>query len=390
MSELSSKENAPTVTESLGGAASLGAQVQSQVKPVRIWAVAGGALLVLQLYVWIRWITGPYFERVPTGPSDPATLMKVFLLADTTVQWVGLPIGIWWFIVRPWRRERRITLDAMLIGAMGLMFFQDPLLNYFNTWCTYNTWMWNRGAWTPYIPGWVSPDEPGRMVPEPLLINAPGYTIGVLICTIFGCWVMRRAKARWPNISNLGLIGVVAVWAFLFDVVMEGFVLLPIGLYTYPGAIRSVSINAGHYYQWPVYEGLMWGGVQAALCSLRYFTDDRGRTVVERGLDRVRGGFAIQQFTRFLAIFAAVSACFFFFYMGPVQWFAMHADPWPQDVMKRSYFLGGTCGEGSDRPCPDPALPIPTRHSGYIDVDGQLVLPEGAELPTVVPLQRGK
>ena len=27
---------------------------------------------------------------------------------------------------------------------------------------------------------------------------------------------------------------------------------LPIGFYTYPGAIRSVSFNAGTYYQWPV------------------------------------------------------------------------------------------------------------------------------------------
>ena len=39
----------------------------------------------------------------------------------------------------------------------------------------------------------------------------------------------------------------------------------------------------------------MWGGVQTALCCLRFFTDDRGRTVVERGLDHVRGGFVAQQ-----------------------------------------------------------------------------------------------
>ena len=72
------------------------------------------------------------------------------------------------------------------------------------------------------------------------------------------------------------------VWAFFFDLVIEGLFLMPMGLFTYPGAIQSLSINAGTYYQWPVYEGLMWGGVQAGLCCLRYFTDDRGRTVVER------------------------------------------------------------------------------------------------------------
>ena len=316
--------------------------------------------------------------------------MKVPLMVNAIVLWVALPFALWWFIVRPWLRERRITLDGMLLVSMGLMFFQDPLLNYFNTWCTYNTWLFNRGSWSPYIPGWVSPDAPGHQVSEPLLTNTPGYAYGVLLITIVGCWVMRKVKARWPNISNLQLIALTYAFTFVLDFLMEGCLLLPIGFYTYPGAIRAVSFNAGTYCQWPIYEGLMWGGVQAALCCLRFFTDDRGRTVVERGLDRVRGGVVKQQVTRFLAIFAGVSACFFIIYNVPAQWVGMHADPWPADHLKRSYFNGGTCGAGSDQPCPDPALPIPTRRSGFINNDGRLVLPEGAQLPTVVPFQRGK
>ena len=153
--------------------------------------------------------------------------------------------------------------------------------------------------------------------------------------------------------QHLRLIGVVIAWTFVFDFVMEGLVLMPIGLYTYPGAIQALSFNAGTYYQWPIYEGLMWGGVQAGLCCLRYFTDDRGRTVVERGLDHVRGGVVKQQFIRFLAIFAAFSACFFVFYNIPAQWFAMHPDPWPEDIQKRSYFLRHL-RRRHRRPCPDP------------------------------------
>jgi Spirocyclase AveC-like len=387
MSDLSNKK-AP-VTESLGGAAALGAEVQPSANRVKIWAFVGGAILVLQPYVWIRWITGPYFERVPAGPSDPPMYMKIPLMANAIVLWIGLPFALWYFIIRPWVRERRITLDGMLLVSMALMFFQDPLLNYFNTWCTYNTWLFNRGSWSSDIPGWVSPEEPGRQVAEPLLTNVPGYAYGVLLITIVGCWVMRKIKARWPNISNLRLIAITYVLAFLLDFVMEGLVLLPIGFYTYPGAIQSVSFNAGTYYQWPIYEGLMWGGVQAALCCLRYFTDDRGRTVVERGLDNVRGGFARQQFTRFLAIFAAVSACFFVFYNVPAQWIGMHSDPWPEDHQKRSYFNGGICGDGTDVPCPNPVLPIPTKRSGFVNTDGQLVLPEGVELPQTIPFERG-
>jgi hypothetical protein len=379
-----------TVSQPVGGLAGFGGGQAPKPRTVQIFAVIGGAILLLQLYVWGRWITGPYFQRVPSGPNDPPMYMKIPLTANAIIVCVGLPIAIWWFLIRPWRRERRITLDGMLFGSTALMVFQDPLLNWFNTWCTYNTWLWNRGSWTPYIPGWVSPDSPGRQVPEPILVNAPGYAAGVLMLTIAGCAIMRKVKTRWPNTSMLRLVAITFAGAFVFDFVMEGLVLLPLGLYTYPGAIRSLSINAGTYYQWPVYEGLMWGAVQSALCCLRFFTDDRGRTIVERGLDDVRGGVVGQRIARFLAVFAAVSLSFFLLFNVPIQFFAMHGDPWPADQMKRSYFTGGICGAGTNVPCPDPSLPIPTRRSGYIDVNGKLVLPDGATMPTTVPFENGK
>ena len=133
----------------------------------------------------------------------------------------------------------------------------------------------------------------------------------------------------------------------------------------------------------------MWGGVQAGFCSLRFFTDDRGRTFAERGLERVQGGAVKRQSMRFLAIFAAVSAFFFVFYNLPAQWLAMHADPWPEDIQKRSYFTMGICGEGTGRLCPHPALPIDQGEtSATIAPDGSVVLPPGVELPKIVPFER--
>jgi hypothetical protein len=52
--------------------------------------------------------------------------------------------------------------------------------------------------------------------------------------------------------------------------------------------------------------------------------------------------------------------------------------------------MNGLCGEGSDMPCPNPVLPLPSRESGFINTDGELVLPEGAELPKTVPFDRGE
>lgn len=355
---------------------------------VQMWAFFGAALLIFQLYVWFQWITGPYFVPVPTGVSDPPMYMKIMLGANAAILVAGFPVAVWYFWVKPWREGRRITLDGMLMLALNLLVFQDPMLNYFNTWCTYNTWLWNMGAWTSHIPGWLSPEGPGQMVSEPLINNFVGYGYGVLMTVMLGCWIMRKAKERWPNISNLQLVGVIFLWSYVFDFVMEGLFLLPMGLYTYPGAIQALSMNAGTYYQYPLYEGVMWGGVETAICCLRFFTDSRGRTIVERGLDDVRGGFVRQQLTRFLAIFAAVSASFFFIYMVPAQWLGMHADPWPEDIQKRSYFIGGICGEGTDKLCPHPALPVPTKSSGYVDKDGRFILPEGVEMPKIVPFER--
>ena len=161
---------------------------------------------------------------------------------------------------------------------------------------------------------------------------------------------------------------------------MEGLIFLPIGFYVYPGAIRAVSFNAGTYYQWPIYEGLMWGGVLTAFCCLRYFTDDRGRTIVERGLDHVRGGFAkaathplpgdLRRRERMLLLLLQPPGAMDRHARRPVA---------RRCPTKRSYLNGGICGDGTDHPCPNPVLPMPTKRSGYINTDGQLVLPEGAE-----------
>jgi hypothetical protein len=152
------------------------ARAESTFNPVVAWAWGGGLLLVFQLWVWAKWILGPYTTPVPPGPSDPPTAMKVVLTVWTGVIVAGWPVAVYYFLVKPWRRERRITTDGMLLLAFTFLFFQDPLLNYLNTWCTYNSWLWNRGSWVQDIPGWVSWGKPGAMMPEPLLMNGFGYS----------------------------------------------------------------------------------------------------------------------------------------------------------------------------------------------------------------------
>ncbi len=95
VSDLSSRKK-PVLTESLSDA-TLGAQPQKKITPVRVWATVGGLILAFQLYVWGKWVTGPpHFERVPAGPpTDPPTFMKAILFTWTAVIVVSLPIAIW-------------------------------------------------------------------------------------------------------------------------------------------------------------------------------------------------------------------------------------------------------------------------------------------------------
>ena len=48
------------------------------VPGVKIWALFGFALLAFQTYVLVKWVTGPNYERVPSGPNEPSDAIKTY------------------------------------------------------------------------------------------------------------------------------------------------------------------------------------------------------------------------------------------------------------------------------------------------------------------------
>ncbi|TAM69757.1 hypothetical protein [Mycobacterium sp.] len=117
------------IPRSTGAAANRTAVAQEprRLVPVKWWAGLGAVILVFIAYVLTDWVTGPFFERVPTGPTDPPIYMKV---AMVFFQAVSIPVGlclVGWFVIRPIIRQRRLTLDGMLVLAFSTLWFQDPL-----------------------------------------------------------------------------------------------------------------------------------------------------------------------------------------------------------------------------------------------------------------------
>lgn len=321
------------------------------------WAWLGAAIMLFIVYVMGRWVvTG---KAVPTdpGPDPLPDLTRQFIY---WVQWVAMLAGaaaFWLIVIRPWRQEGRMTTTGMLYICWLTLFFQDPMMNYTSATLLYNSHMLNLGTWTlGSTPGWTSPN--GNNLPEPLLLIIVGYTIiGYSLCFPV-LMMLNKFKERWPGLSKfrLAVIGILILIAL--DTLFEA-LLLRTGVYAYPGGIRALTLFAGETYQFPLTEGIFYGGftIGATLVLLLY-RDDRGQTFVERGLDKLRVGAGALQGIKFLALFGYVHLSMFIVFTIPMQWLATHSDAFPLGYP--SYMINGMCTYGAKLDqCPGPGVSMP-------------------------------
>src|SRR5262245_23399723 len=83
-----------------------------KLQPVQWWAGFGAVTFAFVAYLMTKWVTGPNFQRVPVGPSDPPTAMKVVLNAGQILLSITAVIVVYWFLIRPWRRGGVLTTDG--------------------------------------------------------------------------------------------------------------------------------------------------------------------------------------------------------------------------------------------------------------------------------------
>lgn len=329
---------------------------QAAAAPVLWWALVGGAFLAFSAYLIIAWVLGPNFARVPSGPDTPPAWMRAVLVTWTIA---GIPLTavlLWRVLVRPWRREGRPTTDGLLAVTCGLLVVQDPWSSYVQHWFGYNAWLPNMGSWVNEIPGWMAFGAPHAQVPEPILWSPFMYCYAFFAITVLGSVAMRKAKTRWPQLGPLRLFGLCVLFMWVVDFVLEGVLFLPLGFYTYAGGHWAIFPST--YHKFPLHEALFAGTMFAVMASIRFFVDDRGRSVAERGIDDVRTGRGRQDALRFLALFGAFSITVLACYNIPSALMAAHSTRWPEDVQSRSYFTDRVCGKGTQRECPGPGVPI--------------------------------
>ena len=332
----------------------------------KIWAFIGACFLLIEGYTWISWMTGPHFTPtpVPEGAPPMTGFPLVMLWFYQIVGPIAMLFAIWYWIIKPWRQEGRLTTDGMLAICLTAIVFFDPTYNYASTALHYNPWYVNFGAWTTSMPGWMSPKA--HLLPEPLLVAIPGYLVAVFGQAVLVLWLLRKYKARKPDASALTMALLIILGLFITDTLAE-ILLIYSQVYIYPAAIHALTLWPGQWYQFPLTEGLFFGGFGIGVCGLlMYFKDDKGETFADRGLEKTRYNPYKKQLLKFLALFGCTHAGFLMLYTVPSAFVALHSDPYPEDIPPQFFY--GLCAYGIEaNQCPGPGVMMPRPTQQFFD-----------------------
>lgn len=320
--------------------------------PLHIFAAIGALITLCTAYLLVKWVTGPRFVSVPYGPDEPPTWMKVFVHTCEVVFWIAAVIVIYKVVVQPWRRERRIGFDGLMVLSAMVCSLYDPLQSYFHTWFGYNSYYVNRGNAMAEIPGWQTAGEPSSVLAWPILFIPPLYAVLFLGITALCCTLMRRAKSRWPGIGFFRLAAIAFGTVFVMDLLIEGQILMRFGAYEETG--WSFSWLDSYYSHNPLRNILAFSFVFTFASLLRYYKNDRGETIVERGASRIGGSAAKVTGMRGLAVLAATMGCLTIGYHIPIAitTLVIPQAKWHDGMVNSSFLNNHMCGSGTDRECP--------------------------------------
>jgi len=355
-------------------------------RPIAWWALLGALLMAGQAWIFIRWLASDDLRNISPGVTPVPTWMKVTLVLSCVVAALLAVWLMWRWVVRPWRRTGQLTA----LGAFGIgtwtMFWQDPLQNQITPWFSWNHWLPNVGSWANQIPGIAQPNATG--LGDPLYLTATGFVVFYFGSAILGCWVMQKIRDRRPATGAPWLI-LASIAVTTAGLAVVELLWMRAGGYVYPASDPSWTLFAGHHYQIPIYEIVIDGIIGAAMSWVVFFRNDKGETVMERGLNDLKVSTRKKTVMRILS-YAVAANLLFGMYDLTLQPFIHASHTWPADITKRSYFAEAYCGPGNspnrdvNMACWSDALPLPTKGSAVVLRDGTLA-PGSKPIPKAVP-----
>jgi hypothetical protein len=319
------------------------AVAQQRIAPVRAWraahylAVVGFVFLFWQGWSIVSWLADGGPQQV-TKFRDRGDASWVAARVYEGLA-IAAALGVGWYVVRKALRERRLTVDAKICIAGALTIWLDPLLNMLLPVWTYSSNFVNVSTWCPHTPFVVNPDC-GR-IPEPILFVGLVTTFGVLLFAMILCAFMRWLRRRRPDLSSASIVGLAFLVGMAVDLVFE----IPpfkLGLWAFPGAPDWLSIF-GNPTKYPLIEVFMGSLMFTGIAAVRFFTDDRGDTIAERGLGG-RAGWR-RGVVSLLGWVAISNSLFMAGNIGDMM-MGFYADPYHETKME-SHIRNDMCGTGT-------------------------------------------
>jgi Spirocyclase AveC-like len=317
---------------------------------VQWWAALGVLFLILQVYTVAAWMLRGEATPTPRGLTPIPTSHVITVWAVEIVCTAVAFFTLYHFVFKPWRRTGRIDADAMLVLVCANLYFWDPVLNWRRPFILYSSQAANVGSWTSAYPG-GSPNA--HLLPEPLLIIGAAFVWFFFGVAVLASAAMRWAKRRWPRINAVGLVAIACVVGLFADLIAES-IFLQTGVYAYPRT-GWLTLFPNAVTRFPLYESIFIGVVCGALACIRYFRNDRGEMLSERGLSQLSPSAKHKNWTRFLALLGAANAAFFVVYAIPIQFASLTIDQFHPGITDKSYFVNGLC------PVPDSRFPCAAR-----------------------------
>ncbi|HEY1968473.1 MAG TPA: spirocyclase AveC family protein [Pseudonocardia sp.] len=319
--------------------------------PVQYLALAGMALAAFELWSWARWLAGgPHQLTQYRDPSDPswyaARVYEVLMLICV--------LGIGTKVIRDCRRERRLTIDAMMVIGGATTLFWDPMVNWLQPSFMYSSQWLNLNTWVGDVPG--IPNPHGDQMPQPVFIMFI-YPFGLVLFALGLNRLMGWLRGRWPRLSTFQLVGLTFLAALAICVALEAPMFL-LNLWGLPGAPSQFALF-GDTHRFAFAEYLTTTLVFGLLGVLRHFRDDRGHHLVERGLGHLSP--RRRTVTSVFATIAYMNGALIALILCQVPT-GMHAAPYPNYP---AHLVNGLCNAGpfshtAYGPCPgSPGFRIP-------------------------------
>lgn len=293
---------------------------------ILVWAPIGLLLAGMAVAVWIQWIaSGSEFGAVPVlGPDTLPEWRLVLLRITEGLSVLEMALLIYFVAVLPIRRDGRLGLDAKIALGCFIGCVSDGFLNGQEYLFAFNQESVDLGSWSSFMP-FADPDHQSRYA-EALLWGTPMYTYYCIGVAFVGTAIVRRLRARRPDISNAAALAVVFAGAFVFDFISENLIIRLDHGYSFVNTPAGLTLWDGSQYQFPIYESVFVASLGVFFTYLRLSGMDSpdGRSWPERGVHRLPP--RLQGPASWFAVIGASMAALFLIYHLPFNWLGMIGD----------------------------------------------------------------